>query len=57
MSEVSRRWAGTSAWILLVLASMVLTGYGIGRAGWHIWLPNPADQEETWSGSRYIFAG
>ncbi|MHA7289540.1 hypothetical protein ACX80V_07840 [Arthrobacter sp. MDT3-24] len=57
MSEGSRRWTGTIAWILLVLTSMVLIGYGIGRAEWHIWLPNPADQEETWIGSRYIFAG
>jgi hypothetical protein len=57
ISEVSRRWAGTSAWILLALASMVLIGYGIERSDWHIWLPNPADQEETWIGSRYIFAG
>jgi hypothetical protein len=31
MSEASRRWTGTIAWILLVLASMVLIGYGIGR--------------------------
>lgn len=57
MSQVSRRWAGTIAWVLLVLSSMVLIGYGILRAGWHIWLPNPAEQEETWIGSRYIFAG
>ncbi len=57
MSEASSRWAGSIAWVLLVLASMVLIGYGIGRADWHIWLPNPADQEETWIGSRYIFAG
>jgi hypothetical protein len=57
MSEPSRRRAGTVAWILLVLASIVLIGYGIVRANWHIWLPNPAEQEEVWIGSRYIFAG
>lgn len=57
MSEASRRWTGTIVLPLLVLTSMVLIGYGIGRADWHIWLPNPADQEETWIGSRYIFAG
>jgi hypothetical protein len=57
MSEPSRRRAGTVAWILLVLASIVLIGYGIVRANWHIWLPNPAEQEEVWIGSGYIFAG
>jgi hypothetical protein len=57
MSEPSRRRTGTVAWILLVLASIVLIGYGIVRANWHIWLPNPAEQEEVWIGSRYIFAG
>lgn len=57
MSEPSRRRAGTAAWILLVLASIVLIGYGIARANWHIWLPNPAEQEEVWIGSLYIFAG
>lgn len=36
---------------------MVLIGLGIWHAGWHIWLPNPADQEEVWFGNRYIFAG
>lgn len=57
LSEATRRWSRTSAWVLLVLASMVLIGYGIVRAGWHLWLPNPALQEETWIGSRYILAG
>jgi hypothetical protein len=57
MSEPSRRRTGTVTWILLVLASIVLIGYGIVRANWHIWLPNPAEQEEVWIGSRYIFAG
>lgn len=36
---------------------MVLIGLGIWHAGWHIWLPNPADQEEVWFGNCYIFAG
>jgi len=51
------RWRATVAWTLLVLASMVLIGYGIWHAGWHIWLPAPAEQEKVWIGSRYIFAG
>ncbi|ALV44094.1 hypothetical protein AU252_20335 [Pseudarthrobacter sulfonivorans] len=36
---------------------MILIGYGITRANWHIWLPAPAEQEEVWIGNRYIFAG
>ncbi|WP_223252989.1 hypothetical protein [Arthrobacter sp. AFG7.2] len=52
-----RRKAGTIAWILLVLASMVLIGYGIWRAGWHIGLPAQGEQEEVWVGRAYIFAG
>ncbi|UUL75641.1 hypothetical protein NG819_15845 [Pseudarthrobacter sp. Fe7] len=56
-SEAARRWIGTFAWILLVLASMALIAYGIVVAGWQIWLPSPAGQEESWIGSRYIFAG
>jgi len=55
--EARRRWATTIAWVLLVLASMTLIGYGIARANWHIWLPGPAEQEEVWIGSRYIYAG
>lgn len=55
--EARRRWAATIAWILLVLASMVLIGYGIWRANWHIGLPAPAEQEEVWIGRGYIFAG
>ncbi|TQJ69421.1 hypothetical protein FBY31_3564 [Arthrobacter sp. SLBN-100] len=57
MSEESPRWAGTIAWILLVIASMVLIGYGIWRADWHIGLPAPAEQEEVWIGRGYIFTG
>ncbi|UUL75241.1 hypothetical protein NG819_13165 [Pseudarthrobacter sp. Fe7] len=34
MSEASRRWAGTLAWILLVLASIFLMGIGMA-AGAH----------------------
>lgn len=55
--EARRRWATTIAWVLLVLAAMTLIGYGIARANWHIWLPGPAEQEEVWIGSRYIYAG
>jgi hypothetical protein len=36
---------------------MAMIGYGIWRAGWHIWLPVPADQEQVWIGNRFIFAG
>lgn len=57
MPEASRRKAGTIAWILLVLASLVLIGYGIWHAGWHIWLPRSEDQERVWIGNRYILAG
>ncbi|GLU61517.1 hypothetical protein [Paenarthrobacter ureafaciens] len=57
VSQAGRRWTGAIAWVLLVLASLILIGYGIIRAEWHIELPNPAGQEETWIGSRYIFAG
>jgi len=52
-----RRWGGTTVWVLLVLASMVLIGYGIWHAGWYIWLPAPAEQEKVWVGNRYILAG
>jgi hypothetical protein len=57
VSEAGRRWISTLAWILLVLASMVLIGYGIARVDWHIGLPAPGEQEEVWIGNRYIFAG
>lgn len=57
MSETRLRRVGTIAWILLVLASMVLIGYGIWHADWHIWLPAPAEQEQVWIGNRYILAG
>lgn len=56
-SEAQRRRVGTIAWILLVLTSMVLIGYGIWHAGWHIWLPAPAQQEQVRVGNRYIVAG
>ncbi|MBT2568207.1 hypothetical protein J7I84_17200 [Arthrobacter sp. ISL-85] len=36
---------------------MVLIGYGIMRAGWHLWLPNPVEQRESSIGSRYVDAG
>lgn len=57
MAEVSRRKVGTIARILLVLTSMALIGYGVWRAGWHIWLPRWTDHEEVGMGNRYIFAG
>ncbi|KRE81366.1 hypothetical protein [Arthrobacter sp. Soil764] len=57
MPQVRVRGTGTIAWILLVLTSMVLIGYGVWHAGWHIWLPAPVEQEEVRIGNRYIFAG
>ncbi|MDQ0664734.1 hypothetical protein QFZ35_003232 [Arthrobacter ulcerisalmonis] len=57
MPKAGRGWASTIAWVLLVLASMVLIGYGIWHAGWHIWLPRGAEQEEVWIGNRDILAG
>ena len=57
MSETTRRWAGTSAWILLVLTSMIVIGYGIVHAGIWLWMPTPAEQEASWIGSLYIFFG
>lgn len=56
-SEAQRRRTMTVAWILLVLASLVLIGYGIWHAGWHIWLPAPAEQEQVWIGNRFILTG
>lgn len=54
--EAGSRWAGIIVFVLLVLASMVLIGYGIVRANWHLWLPAPAEQEESWIGSLHIYA-
>ncbi|NUT70916.1 hypothetical protein HNO81_06970 [Pseudarthrobacter sp. C4D7] len=36
---------------------MLLIGYGIVRAGWYLWLPNPAQQEQVWVGNRYVYGG
>lgn len=47
----------TIVWILLVLASLVLIASGIARGGWHIWLPAPAEMEESWIGRRWVYAG
>ena len=52
--ETRGHWIRTVAWILLVLASLVLIGYGIWHADWHIWLPSPAEQERGWAGSLYV---
>jgi len=56
-SEARRRWTGATLWILLVLASLVLVGYGIVRGGWSLWLPTPAQMEQSWTGSLYVYAG
>jgi hypothetical protein len=34
-----------------------LTGPHGNADYWYIWLPNPAEREESWIGSLYIFAG
>ncbi|MDQ0827266.1 hypothetical protein QFZ60_003439 [Arthrobacter sp. B2I5] len=57
MSETTRRWAGTSAWILLVLASMVLIGYGLARSTFFIWAPEPALLDAARVGGLFIDAG
>lgn len=57
MLAASRQKAGTIAWILLVLISLVLIGIGTLRAGWHLGLPAPAQQEESWIGRRFVYAG
>lgn len=57
MSPAGRRWTGTVAWVMLVLASMIIVSHGIIRAQWHLGVPHPAAQEETWIGSGWIFAG
>ena len=56
-SDATRRWAGTTAWILLVFSSLVLVGYGIARAGWFLWLPTPAEMEQSWTGNLFVYAG
>ena len=56
-SPAGRRWTGTIAWVLLVLASMALITYGIVHAGFWLWMPTPAEQEASRIGSLYIFAG
>lgn len=55
--EARRRWTGTIGWILFVLASMVLIGYGIVRADFYFWLPTPAEMEESWVGNRFTYGG
>lgn len=53
----SRRWAAALTWVQLVLVSMILIAYGIIRAGWHLGLPAPAEQELVWAANRYIYVG
>lgn len=48
---VDKAWAGDA------LPACRGTAVGGGHAGWHIWLPVPAAQEQVWVGNRYIFAG
>ena len=57
MSAASRRRAGTLAWVLLVLSSMVLIAYGIFHAGWSVWLPGPAEMERSREGNLYVYGG
>lgn len=57
VSEVTRRWAGTIAWILLVLASTVLIGIGLARTMFFVWAPEPAMLEDARIGGLYVDAG
>jgi hypothetical protein len=57
ISEAGRRWATTIAWVLLVLASMVLIGIGLTRTLFFIWAPEPAMLQKAKAGGLYINAG
>ena len=57
MSPAGRWWAGTIAWVLLVLASMLLIGYGLAWSLFFIWAPEPPMLEKAGVGARYIFTG
>lgn len=50
-------WAGTMAWILLVLAALVLIGIGLARTMFFIWAPEPAMLERARIGNLFINAG
>lgn len=54
---VQRRRTGTIAWILLVLASMVLIGTGLARTVFFIWVPEPVMLERARIGNLFITAG
>lgn len=56
-SQASRRRAGTLAWVLLVLAPMVLIGIGLARTLFFIWAPEPAMLEKARIGGLFIDAG
>jgi len=56
-SEARRRWAGTTAWALLVLASMALIGAGLWRTLFFVWATEPALVERASIGELYIYAG
>lgn len=49
--------AGTIAWILLVLTSLVLIGIGLARTMFFIWAPEPAMLERARIGNLFITAG
>jgi hypothetical protein len=45
------------AWVLLILASMILIGIGLARTMFFIWAPEPAMLEKARIGGLYISAG
>lgn len=55
--EAGRRKAGAIAWILLVLASLVLIAYGLAQTMFFIWAPEPAMLERARVGGLFISAG
>lgn len=55
-TEVRRKTA-TMAWVLLILASMILIGIGLARTMFFIWAPEPTMLEKARIGGLYISAG
>jgi hypothetical protein len=47
----------TTAWVLLVLASLVLIGIGLARTLFFVWAPEPAMVEKVRIGTLFIDAG
>ena len=57
MTGARRPRTGTIVWILLVLASLILIGYGLARTMFFIWAPEPAMLERARIGNLFIAAG